>query len=650
MENHYILCGLGRVGLHVLEYLRAAGLPVVVIDTVCNPDDSRLAGTRLILGDCRQRGVLDQADLGRARGVLLMINDDLVNISTALTIHSLNPELRVVMRLFNQNLVTRLGKAVANVHALSTERLTAPLFAMTALTGQALGRVCLEGAEEDVQQVAEAVIAPGSPAFDKPIRKVCAEYQAQVLAHLPRGGPGRYLLDVDTEACLKAGDRLIVCGLPAKIAPLLDVDGQAGNVRWAGWVRRFGRVAWRTAADIDLSVKICTGVFLSVVAASTLILHFGVHKFHVSLSLALLRTISLMATGGDMHPEDFTEDWQKVYVSVLRIVGAALTAAFTAIVTNYLLRARLGGALEFRRIPDSGHVVVCGLGNIGFRVVEELIREGERVVVIEKARDGRFVTTARRLGVPVLIGDAAVAGVLRQAHAADARSVVVATSNDLANLEIALMVRDLCSTMRIVLRLADKDLARTLKEAANIQLALRIPALAAPAFVAALVGDRVQNVFLIEGRMFATIDLLIPPKDACLAGQSVRAVAIDYGVLPVAVLDAEGRPLPTPMAARLDVGFRLLGICTLRDLQRLLRREPVKPEYAVDVTAFPMPARCWVASLVRLHHGVAAEQAEQAVERLPLRLGTNLTRGQAEDLLSLLRRERVSANLSKADA
>src|SRR5207244_13427645 len=71
-------------------------------------------------------------------------------------------------------------------------------------------------------------------------------------------------------------------------------------------------------------------------------------------------------------------------------------SAFTAIFTNYLIRARLGGALEIRRVPDGGHVVVCGLGNIGFRVVEELLRYGERVVVIELHRDSRFLATADR--------------------------------------------------------------------------------------------------------------------------------------------------------------------------------------------------------------------------------------------------------------
>ena len=47
------------------------------------------------------------------------------------------------------------------------------------------------------------------------------------------------------------------------------------------------------------------------------------------------------------------------------MIGVALVVAFTAILTNYLIRVNLGGALDVRRIPESGHIIVCGLGNIG---------------------------------------------------------------------------------------------------------------------------------------------------------------------------------------------------------------------------------------------------------------------------------------------
>jgi Trk K+ transport system NAD-binding subunit len=582
MEQPFILCGLGRIGWRVLEYLQAAGLPVVIVDTRCDPKDSRLGKARFIKGDCRNREVLEQAGVAQARGVLIMTNDDLVNISTALMVRHLNADVRVVMRLFNQNLIARLGKAVTNIYALSTASLTAPLFALSALTGQALGTLRLTGVKDGLRQVAEMTITAGSNLREQKLATAASGCDVTILAHLPAASKARFLRDLDSEAQLATGDRLIICGQPHIIAQLIEGDATLSHVRWAGWIRRMGRVLWRTLAEVDLAVKICGAVLVAVILISTVILDLTVAKQKHHLAHAFFRTVSLMATGADMREDELVEDWQKVFASVLRIMGAALMAAFTAIVTNYLLRARLGGALEVRRIPDSGHVVVCGLGNIGFRVMEELVNSDERIVVIEQARDSRFVTTARRLGVPVLIGDATISQVLRQANVGQSRAVIAATSDDLVNLEVTLMVRELNPTKRVVLHLSDPNLAETLREAANVRLALSIPNLAAPAFVAALFGDRVQNVFMIDGQMLAAFEVIIPPGDPCLAERSVRAVAADYGLVPIAVLDSHGVLHKEPLDARLDPGCRLIAISSLADLERLLRREPVAAKFAIE--------------------------------------------------------------------
>jgi len=643
MNQPIILCGLGRIGGKVLEFLRTAGLPVVVIDTQCQESDPRLEGTRLIRGDCRRPDVLAQAGFEHARGVIILTSDDLVNISTALTIRHLYPEIRIVMRMFNQDLISRLGKAVHNVYALSTSTLTAPLFALTASTGQALGTFRIDGLTDGRRQVGQATVDPGSPLVGRTVRDTAASVQAQVVAHLPAG---RWLNDVDPEARLAAGDRLVLCGEPRGLAPLLAEHAQdaAPHVRWAGWLRRQGRLLRRTVGEMDTRVKIGAGILLVVVAFSTIVFEVSVGRY--GFAEAFFRAVSILATGSDMHEEHLVEPWQKVFAGILRIFGQCLMAGLTAIVTSYLLRMRLGGALEIRRIPDGGHVVVCGLGSVGFRVVEELLAAGERVVAIERANDGRFVATARRLGVAVIIGDAKVAEVLRQAHADTARAVIAVTSEDLINLEIALLVREKNEQQRVVLRLADADLAKTLREAANVRLALSIAALAAPAFVAAVFGDRILSIFPLEGRVLAVIDLLIGEKDTVFAGQPARVVAVDYGVLPVAILSQGGSGSGQAFNARLASGDRLIGIVALPDLQRLIRREPPARDRGVEVDAIPLPTRGWMVTLLRARQGISAEEAEKALDQLPLRLASGLTRGEAEDLLAQLVRERVSARVT----
>ena len=70
----------------------------------------------------------------------------------------------------------------------------------------------------------------------------------------------------------------------------------------------------------------------------------------------------------------------------------------------------------------------------------------------------------------------------------------------------------------------------------------------------------------------------------------------------------------------------------------------------MEATTVPPPARPWLAGLVRTWHGVEQVEAEKRLDRLPLRLADGLSRGQAEDLLARLARERVTARVIKGEA
>jgi len=639
-----VLCGLGRLGTRILRYLHAANLPVIVIDNRCSADDERLHGARLVSGDCRHRAVLESAGVAKARGVLILTNNDLVNISTTLMVRAVNPDVRVVLRLFDQSLLARLGSVLPNVYALSTSLLTAPVLAMTAVAGQGLAAFDVGGDKDGERRVVALQVGTGSQMLGRTIGEVMVYREAVALAHLPANGTERYLLDVDLETRLRAGDYLVLCARPRSLAALESaMDADAPHLLWAGLPRRLARVARRTLAEIDPAVLICTLVLFGVILSSTLILCLGVERYKVID--ALFRTVSIMATGASMYEQDVEySPGMKVFVASLRIVGAALIAAFTAIFTNYLLRARLGGALEVRRIPDGGHTIICGLGAIGYRVVEELLRYGESVVVIERDAGNRFVRAVRRLGAPVIIGDAGVAGVLHEAHAVTSRAVIAATDDDLTNLAITLLVREMHARHRVVLLLSDPELARLLREAADVRYALSVPMLAAPAFLASLFGDRVLTVFQVRGKLFTVIDLLIQPTDPFLE-HSVRAMSVDYRLQAVALMPAAGPPPQPLLAGRLRAGDRLLGIIALTDLEPLLRRQQPAASFAVEVLGVPLPARPWLAGLLRIQRGGTEEEALHALEKLPLRFAENLTRGQAEDLLARLLRERVDAKL-----
>jgi len=569
LKNHVILCGLGRVGRRVLDYLQAANVPVVAINTSLTPAEEAAAGSiRFLRGDFRNRELLDQAGLADARGVLILTSDDLANLSTLMLVVHARPDVRVVVRMFNPTLVARLGSFAKNAFALSTSALTAPMLALIAHAGGAIAAFRLHDAE--AMLITEWTLPEQHPLVGARLRDVKTLAHVDLVAH---GTSQRaFFSDLSPEAKLQADDQLIVCGTADVVEQLTGVS-IADPLSKLGWIetpKRLGIMVSRILAEVDLPVKICTSVLIVVILLSVGLFRFGMRND--TIVDAFYRTISLMATGADMRGQDADPgSWQKAFISGLRLVGAALTAAFTAILTNYLVRAHLRGALEVRRIPESGHVIVVGLGNVGFRVVEDLVRLGNRVVAIERDRGNTFIATARRLGVAVITGDALVAEVLKQAHAGGAKSLVVCTDNELTNLEIALLSRELHPDKRLLVRLTDPQLASLLRDAANIRLALSIPELAAPAFLAAFLGDDLRTVMLADGQLLAVVDITVRRDDA-LAGKTVAEWAREYRLLPLCVRVDERRQDRDFDAAPLPAGAELTALITFRNLHSLFQR------------------------------------------------------------------------------
>ena len=143
------------------------------------------------------------------------------------------------------------------------------------------------------------------------------------------------------------------------------------------------------------------------------------------------------------------------------IVGAILLAEGVLKIGASLLdattRRELWVTIMTSRMRD--HVVVCGLGHVGFRVVQELRALGEDVVAIEQEGEAMFVEAVRAADVPVHLGDARRDELLEACGVARAKAVVCATSNDLANLEIALDSKRMNPSVRVVLRMFDQRLA-----------------------------------------------------------------------------------------------------------------------------------------------------------------------------------------------
>jgi voltage-gated potassium channel len=135
LKDHVVICGAGRVGYRVYEQLHKLGVPMVMIekdDTKPFLAEIRSAGVSVLIDDVRAAGTLERANLGKARAIVCATDDDLANLNVALDARKLRPGIRVVMRLFDDDLVEKT-RVSFDAQAFSTSALAAPALAMAAL-------------------------------------------------------------------------------------------------------------------------------------------------------------------------------------------------------------------------------------------------------------------------------------------------------------------------------------------------------------------------------------------------------------------------------------------------------------------------------------------------------------------------------------
>ncbi|MFN8445126.1 MAG: NAD(P)-binding protein [Caldilineaceae bacterium] len=155
------------------------------------------------------------------------------------------------------------------------------------------------------------------------------------------------------------------------------------------------------------------------------------------------------------------------------------------------------------------HIIVCGLGKVGFRTIQELLKFKRDVVAIEINGDGAFVETTHTLGIPVIVGDARRTETLRKAGVDRADSIIPATDDELTNLDIALDAREISPKIKVVMRMFDPDLAQRIEKGFGIHTAFSASALAAPVFAAAAMRLDVKHSFYVGDTLLNVSEVMV---------------------------------------------------------------------------------------------------------------------------------------------
>jgi len=527
-QGHVIVCGLPEVGLRIVEQLMLSGVPAVVIDD--NPaaalaQTAATWGVPLVTGPTRSEDTLIAAGLAGAIAVICAQDDDLSALATALLVRRLRAEVRVVAQLTNP----AVGRAVreAGVAVLDVAGLSAP----------SVAEVCLDEGVQEMSLSGMRFLAARTTAPSAATLRELYGALAPVAVIPP---DGEVLICPGRDTRVRAGDQVTLIGTPDELAAASVIDHperirrltgaqSAGNGSAAGppgvlgvlggedtAVRQGPSVAGRVlrvlrdlavslAHAADRRIAIALGALVTVLAIAALVLRFTYQLagpgHHMSLLDAVYFTVETVTTVGYGDYSFRGEPaWLMLFAIGLMMTGALFVAVFFALVTNMLVSRRIEESLGRQKITAlRGHVLVIGLGTVGLRVVRRLHDAGRDVVVIEKEEHNRHLGQLRALGVPFMVADATLPEVLADARLATASAVAVLTSDDLANLETGLAVRDqLGARWRdtpVALRIFDPQLAHSLRDTFGFKNVRSTAALAAPWFVGAALGLDILSTF-----------------------------------------------------------------------------------------------------------------------------------------------------------
>jgi Trk K+ transport system NAD-binding subunit len=508
-DGHVIVCGLHGVGFRTVEQLHQSRVSVVVVDDSPDPRLAQIVeswGVTLIRRSARIGDGLIGAGLDRAQAVICVESDELATLEIAIRVREARPHVRLVVLLANPSVGRALERVLGTGTILDPAALAAPSFVEVCLRRPS-HQIELGGERFAVAELAVEVDETAGRTFRSRFGHLAP------VAVVPADGSG-IICCPGRDHPVAAGDRVAVLATPAEFdeagIELTESSGPPGPTISMSVRARRRLSALRQSHAWGLAVVVSAVLTLLVVSSAVIRVGYVVPGSHAHLGLleSVYFTVETVATVGygDLNFSG-QPTWFLVFGIILILLGVTLVSTAFALFTNFLVSRRIDQSLGRGKVPGmAGHVVVVGLGSVGIRVVEGLVAEGRSVVVVESDSANRYLDRVRALDVPVVIADATQ----RQTHASvnlgEAAAVAILTSDDLTNIETGLAVReslgDRWDVVPVVLRVFDRDLARTMERSFGFRYVRSTSALAAPWFVGAALGLDLLETFFVDQQPF----------------------------------------------------------------------------------------------------------------------------------------------------
>lgn len=275
------------------------------------------------------------------------------------------------------------------------------------------------------------------------------------------------------------------------------------------------------------------------------------------------------------QPIPFVDDWRLIPVFFgLPILGLLVIVDGAIRLGNLFVQARRFSQ-EWQKLVAASyqdHVIICGLGNVGKRVGEQLLKFEENIVFIESRKDSKFIGDMERYKIPVLILDATRPDSLEQANIRKAKALMALTDKDLNNLEIALTAKELNPDIRVVMRMFDQTLADKVKNSLGIKCVYSASALSAPVFAQSVVSENLLSSFEFGGTFINAYQLVVN-EHSNFIGMKIDDVRANYETTILMHQRGENVDWNPPTDIVLASGDKLLLVTESDNVKELLAAE-----------------------------------------------------------------------------
>lgn len=282
--------------------------------------------------------------------------------------------------------------------------------------------------------------------------------------------------------------------------------------------------------------------------------------------------------------DDFPEEWYlQPFLFIVPIVGLGAVAD-SVVRLAYLVFTRKSRLPDWNRLVASlydDHIVLIGLGKLGREIAAGLDARGRHYVVVDVDPDHPHLEKYAERGVPCLREDGRLAESLELAGIRRARGIVLATNDDLANLDAALTARDVKPDIQVTMRMFDDTLATKFAARYDVPV-LSAARLSAPAFIARAIGHRVYQQFRHDGRALHVMDIRVEPGGG-LVGLAIGELQTGHTLNVVYAQGEGGRVVNPPESWRLAPDETIVVIATIEELvalRRINRNSPLASDMA----------------------------------------------------------------------